>query len=289
LLTCSTYFNLAQKELRRPDPAHVNLMVRIEPLARAAGDILLSYYGRDNAIDIKEDGTPATVADRESSIFLVRGLSGLTPAIPVVSEENEVNAAGSYWAVDPLDGTKEFIGKTGGFSIRIALIEDNRVALGMVFCPAQDVLYASVENGPSVRIVSANGPERIRTRPAPGVLTTLFNATHGDFAEYNLQRQGLAARGIVLPAQPATRPGLPRNLQIAAGDADVHLGSGYGSGPQKGSGFVWDLAPDDLILRNAGGGIMHLDGSVLTFDRPRERMAAYIAYGDPAVGQKLKF
>lgn len=282
-LSYAAYFNLARRGAPCPAPRLFQMMTQVEPLAREAGALLLSYYRKKYTVAIKDDDSPVTVADTESSALLVAGLSRLTPRIPVISEENDTDGNEMYWAVDPLDGTKEFIDKTGGFCIKIALVADSRPVAGMVFCPAQDVLYTSVENGPAVKIVRDGPPQRLQTRAAGPRLTTLFNKKHSDPDEYMTRRDALAEGGLKLPARPRTIPGLPRNLQIAEGLADVHLASGFGSGPLKGSGFVWDAAADHLILANAGGFMVNLDGTELRYDRPRERMPAYIACGDPAL------
>lgn len=258
--------------------------------ARSAGALLMGYYGKKIDVVLKDaDQTPVTVADQKSSAFLVTRLGTISPSIPVVSEENDDPGAATYWAVDPLDGTKEFIDRTKGFCVKIALIHDLEPVVGIVFCPAQNVLYAAVKGGPAVKIGPDRVMERITTRSVmeSRTLKTLFNKKHADPAEYKARRAEFAAKGIALAARPLVRPGLPRNLQVAEGLADVHVGCGFGSGPLVGSGYVWDAAPDDLILTRAGGCMVNYDGSKLDYSQPRERMPGYLALGDPALRTKL--
>jgi len=293
-MTFSTrdYFNLAAQDARhealRQDYMTPTLLAA--GFARCAGNLLLNYYGKKIEVVLKDaDQTPVTIADRKANDFLVSRLEKLSPSIPVVSEENEQPGGPTYWAVDPLDGTKEFIARTKGFCVKIALIHDTEPVAGIVFCPAQNVLYAAVKDGPAVKI----GPDGVmnaistRTVMESKSLKTLFNKKHADPAEYKVRRAELAAQGIILATRPLVRPGLPRNLQVAEGLADAHLASGFGSGPLAGSGYVWDAAPDDLILTRAGGCMVNYDGSKLDYSRPRERMPGYIALGNPGLRTKL--
>lgn len=280
---------------RTTNPELLPLLHEAEKLARSAGAKLLKYYGKNDAelgIELKDDNSPATVADRVLSDFLVHHLTRLTPGITVVSEENDDEPSSlTYWAVDPLDGTREFLDRTKGFCVKIALIQNARPVLGVVFCPAQDVLYTGVEHGPALKTARNGKTEIIRTRDVRigGSLTTLFNLKHADANEYKAQREALREQGVILPARPRIRPGLPRSLLVAEGLADVHMVSGGTPGTDlAGSGYVWDNAPDHLILQNAGGGMMNLcDGRDPAYDTPRERMPAYIAYGDPFLRTKL--
>ncbi len=286
------YFQLAAQ-----DPRHHALgqdymtpLLVASGFARCAGDILMKHYGKKIDIVLKEvDQTPVTIADQKSNDFLVSRLGALSPAIPVVSEENDDPGARSYWTVDPLDGTREFIDRTGGFCVKIALVHDAEPVVGVVFCPAQNVLYAAAKDGPAVKIGPDGAMRSISTRSVMErkPLKTLFNKKHADPAEYQVRRAELAAFGLRFPARPLVRPGLPRNLQVAESLADAHLACGFGSGPLAGSGYVWDAAPDDLILTRAGGCLVHYDGSKPDYSHPRERMPGYIALGDPGLRTKL--
>lgn len=274
---------------------HLELLREAAILARNAGTILLQYYGKnhtDLGIELKDDNSPATVADRKSSDFLVSRLTRLTPGITVVSEENDdAPSSLTYWAVDPLDGTLEFLDMTKGFCVKIALIRQARPVLAAVFCPAQSVLYTGIENGLSLKTVRNQPPRVMQTRPVRigGTLTTLFNRKHADANEYMVQREAFRELGVLIPARPRIQPGLPRSLQVAEGRADLHVVSGGTPGTDTaGSGYVWDNAPDHLILQNAGGGMMNLtDGLNPSYNRPRDRMPGYVAYGDPFLRTKL--
>lgn len=296
--------NAANDNRPKTNPELERIMPQVQDLAREAGAILMSYYGKNYSVEIKDDDSPVTVADTESSIFLVRGLEQLTHH-PVVSEENdfdpEQDGISTYWTIDPLDGTKEFIDQTGGFCVKIALIETYgpnapqapgvaRPTLGVVYCPAQDVLYASIEGGESFKTKRSGNIDVLSAREAPvkGRLKTLFNQKHADPAEYKRYREIFAEHGVSIPARPATKAGLPRNLRVAEGLYDIHLGTGYAKGPARGSGFIWDVAADHLILGNAGGGMVNLkDGTPISYANARARMPGYLTHGDPNLARKI--
>jgi 3'(2'), 5'-bisphosphate nucleotidase len=116
-------------------------------LAREAGAAVMEIYKKDFAIYDKSDDSPLTEADLAAHHILVDGLSVLEPACPVRSEESDEKVKierlgwSTYWLIDPLDGTKEFIKKNGEFTVNIALIRDGEPVLGVVYAPALDVMY----------------------------------------------------------------------------------------------------------------------------------------------------
>lgn len=117
-------------------------------LAKEAGKGILTIYNDgDIAVTLKDDQSPLTLADRISDEIIMKGLTILNPAIPVISEEGkdipyEVRKNWEYfWCVDPLDGTKEFIKRNGEFTVNIALIHKNTPVLGIIYVPGTGELY----------------------------------------------------------------------------------------------------------------------------------------------------
>lgn len=104
------------------------------------------YHTGQSGVREKADQSPVTEADLAAHVVLAKALGSLLPTYPVVSEEDENSlmhrhSAGSFWLIDPLDGTKEFIARNGEFTVNIALIEQGRSILGVVYAPAIDCLY----------------------------------------------------------------------------------------------------------------------------------------------------
>ena len=124
----------------------------------ASNAILEVYKSSDFGEINKQDGSPLTIADKNANEIILNRLNLLTPDIPIISEETfEVESLDSlsetYWLVDPLDGTKEFIKKNGEFTVNIALIENNKPTLGVIYAPVSNELYFSKKNFGSYKLV----------------------------------------------------------------------------------------------------------------------------------------
>lgn len=115
-----------------------DLLDRVADIARGGGAEAMAVYASEIAVQNKDDKSPVTEADRRAEAVILERLAELTPDIPVISEEEasagripDVDAR--FWLVDPLDGTKEFIRRNGEFTINIALVENGRPVLGVVY------------------------------------------------------------------------------------------------------------------------------------------------------------
>jgi 3'(2'), 5'-bisphosphate nucleotidase len=122
-------------------------MQELLPIARLAGDAIIAiYFHGMSALQLKEDDSVVTESDLAAHRLLASKLKPLLSACPMVSEEDTGSLVhrqshGRFWLVDPLDGTKEFITRNGEFTVNIALSEDGRCVLGVVYAPAIDALY----------------------------------------------------------------------------------------------------------------------------------------------------
>jgi 3'(2'), 5'-bisphosphate nucleotidase len=123
---------------------------QIVDIAKDAGKAVLDVYHGSSGVtyETKSDGSPLTKADLASNKIIVSALKKINKVIPIVSEEQQLETeclkakeAERYWLVDPLDGTKEFIKRNGQFTVNIALIENNRPLMGVVYAPALDLMY----------------------------------------------------------------------------------------------------------------------------------------------------
>lgn len=134
--------------------AHMIHRINIEEInriAREAGKAVLEVYGTEFSVDVKEDKSPLTEADRCSNAVIVSSLEKQYPEIPIISEETRAVTYPErkdweyFWLVDPLDGTKEFIKRNGEFTVNIALVRGRTPVMGVVFQPVGDHLYYAVE------------------------------------------------------------------------------------------------------------------------------------------------
>jgi 3'(2'), 5'-bisphosphate nucleotidase len=124
---------------------------QLKRLAIEAGNRILEVYSTDFNIVYKGDKSPLTEADQKSNEVICHELQKHYPEIPILSEENrqiayeERKKWKSYWCIDPLDGTKEFVKRNGEFTVNIALIEDNKPILGIVYAPVIKKLYHAIK------------------------------------------------------------------------------------------------------------------------------------------------
>ena len=247
-----------------------HLLAELSAIARIAGIEAMEIYATDFAVHDKDDKSPVTEADERVEAVILQRLAALTPDIPIISEE--AAAAGHipdvdsrFWLVDPLDGTKEFIKRNGEFTINIALIEQGRPVLGVVYAPALDRLFrgaaglgAYLEQGGVCR------PITCRAVPAAG-LTVVGSRSHGDAEAMN---SFLAGRTVV--EQKSAGSSLKFCL-VAAGEADLY--------PRLGRTMEWDTAAGHAVLLAAGGSVNTLDGSALQYGKPGLDNPHFVAAG----------
>ncbi len=139
-------------------------LIRAVGASLEAGKAILEVYDSDFAVEHKEDKSPLTLADRRAHEIIMASLQG-TPH-PILSEEGrsipfeERNAWQTFWLVDPLDGTKEFIKRNGEFTVNIALVQDQRPVLGVIYVPVADILYFGTRTHGAHKTESAYGTFR---------------------------------------------------------------------------------------------------------------------------------
>ncbi|WRL45529.1 3'(2'),5'-bisphosphate nucleotidase CysQ [Aromatoleum evansii] len=247
-----------------------DLLERLLPIVRDAGDIVMSVYATDFSVRGKDDASPVTEADERAEQVILDGLAALAPEIPVVAEE--AVAAGRvpeigrrFWLVDPLDGTKEFIKRNGEFTVNIALVEDGLPLLGVVLAPALGKLYAGAV-GIGAFIEDANGRRTIRCRVPPAAgLTVVASRSHGDAAALDAF---LAGRKV---AKLASAGSSLKLCLIATGEADLY--------PRLGRTMEWDIAAGHAVLAAAGGCVTDLDGRPLAYAKPGFENPHFAAWG----------
>ena len=240
-------------------------------IARAAGAAIMAVYGTDFSVRDKSDASPVTEADVRAEALILAGLRELAPDVPVVAEEaaaaGQIPLVGSrFWLVDPLDGTKEFIGRNGEFTVNIALVEGGVPVLGVVLAPALGRLYAgALGGGAFVEDDQRRRPIRCRSVPPAG-LTVVGSRSHGDEAALSAF---LAGRKVASVASAGSSLKL---CMVAAGEADLY--------PRLGRTMEWDIAAGHAVLLAAGGGVADLSGAALTYGKPGFENPHFVASGE---------
>ena len=147
-----------------------HLLPDVISIARSAGQLILDIYeNKSYESYTKSDETPVTSADLAAHKLVVERLSELTPDIPVLSEEAANISLTTretwqrYWLVDPLDGTQEFIARSGDFATIIALVENNRPVMGVVYGPVSGVTYYAYSGKGAWKIPDMSESLRIET------------------------------------------------------------------------------------------------------------------------------
>ena len=211
-----------------------------------AGEVVLRHYlARDTWVKEKADGSPVTGVDLAAESIIHEGLLRLDNTIPYVSEERELPAYEvrrqwtRYWLVDPLDGTKEFINRTGEFTVNIALIEDGQPVLGVVGAPALGVLYYAMCGKGSWRRKGQEDPERL--------CSTLSDSSQPLRVVESRSHPSQALEAFLEQYTVAERIKSGSSLKfclVAEGRADIY--------PRLGPTMEWDVAAGDCVYRNSG-------------------------------------
>lgn len=240
-------------------------------IARAAGEEVLRVYARGCAVHLKRDGSPVTEADRRAQEIICARLERVAPGIPIVAEESTDSPTAAierdFWLVDPLDGTKEFVGRNGEFTINIALIVAGVPVLGVVLAPALNQLFAAASG--AALIEDAGGRRRLAARVAPAEGETVVSSrSHSD---PEALARFIAGRKI---ARSISAGSSLKFCLLAAGEADLY--------PRLGRTMEWDTAAGDAILRAAGGRVMDLDADPLRYGKPGFENPSFVAMGREA-------
>lgn len=253
--------------------ADLDLAVR---LARAAGAATLEIYrgGVFNTVQ-KSDGSPITAADRAANAIIMAGLRGERPDDAILSEESPYEGgtglARRTWFVDPLDGTKDFVGKTDDYSVMIGLCVDGRPAVGVVFAPALDRLFTGVVGEGAFEIVAGESlPIAVDPLKAPPEfgLRAVASRKH---PPPNLAK--VLARFDAPIRIPRGSVGIKSGL-VAAGEADVYLH------PTPGTS-LWDCCAPEAIAVAAGLRFTNAEGGLITYDPTRVKNPEGILVAPP--------
>ena len=251
-----------------------NDLVRI---VESAHTEILAVYNTSFAVDRKLDDSPITEADRRSHEAIFSALEAIGGGIPIVSEEGSVTPFAErrhwtrFWLIDPLDGTKEFVKRSGEFTVNIALVEGHRPVVGVVGIPASKTVYYGDVQSSTAFCIEDGQTRAIHTRAlVRDNLTVLMsrrrrNASADEYLRHLEHEFGSIERESFGSSL--------KFLKLASGEADLHL--------QYGLTSEWDTAAAHAILLAAGGGISTFDGDTLKYNCKESLLnQPFIAYGD---------
>lgn len=249
----------------------------------ASTSILAHYHDESSAglFQSKEDRTPLTQADLASHEILSKGLRALRPELPLLSEEcstDEIagrHSWNAFWMVDPLDGTREFLDRTGEFTINIAIVQDHRPTVGVIYEPRFHAASLGVVGEGAWRMQWDDD----RWRGAPLVCRSLPSQEMVILAS---KRHRNARLDSCLDYLSSSHNLSRQNSGSALKFCDLAAGTGdcY---PRFSPCSEWDVAAGDALVAAAGGGVLGLDGAPLRYNA-RETLLSphFVAVGDPS-------
>ena len=232
------------------------LELAIKAAYTAGEEILNVYNAGEITVDYKVDNSPLTLADQHAHLAIVAGLK--SSGIPILSEEadeipyDERAQWETFWMVDPLDGTKEFIQRNGEFTVNIALMQHNQPVLGVVHAPVSGQLfyggtalgYAAVKEGETTRrliTLPKRNLQALQQSKNTNIISSRFhqNQETTDFVQ-EFDEPCVVTMGSSL-----------KFMLLAQGDADVY--------PRFAPCMEWDTAASDAILRAVNRGIYQVN------------------------------
>lgn len=257
----------------------VALIAPLTELVARAGSAILSVDRARMRVDGKSDGSPVTEADLASDRIIHEGLARLTPDVAVLSEERAASSpplgSGSFFLIDPLDGTREFVAGRSEFTVNLALVTNGTPILGIIGAPSLGVIWRGVVGGAAERLAIGGvriGPaQAIRTRrlptpPQPWIAAV--SRSHGDIrTEAFIDARPRAVRERLGSAV--------KFAKVAEGAVDIY--------PRLAPTYEWDVAAGHAIVTAAGGRITDGQGGSLRFGKGANGflVPSFIAWGDP--------
>jgi len=247
-----------------------------EVALRASEEVLGHYLARDTWVGEKADGSPVTGADLAAEAIIQSGLQRLDDTIPYVSEECELPTYTArrkwtrYWLVDPLDGTKEFIRRTGEFTVNIAMIEHGEPVLGVVVAPALGSLYFARMGEGAWKRQDKGELERLQSTlsdPAEP-LRIVESRSHPTPALEEFLEQFTISKRIKAGSSL-------KFCLVADGRVDVY--------PRMGPTMEWDVAAGDCVYRNSGHPNPH--PGTLCYNKPTLKNGSFIVGLKPGAYQ----
>ena len=225
--------------------------------ARDAGGEILKLVAAGFEVETKSDLSPVTACDRAAEAIILAALARAAPGVPVIAEEEvaagRIPAHGdTYFLVDPLDGTKEFVRGGDDYTVNIGLIEAGAPTLGVVYQPATERLWAG-SAGDGAFIEDADGRRAIRTRERGNRIEAVASKSHLTQSTIDYLRQAVGQCDHVSVGSSL------KFCIVAEGKADIY--------PRLSPTSEWDTAAGHAVLLAAGGRVDGLDGTPLQYGK----------------------
>lgn len=258
------------------------LEIAKEAAIKAGIEVLNIYDKGDFEKFEKEDESPVTSADYRANEIIMDILQTATPNIPIMSEETPLASLKErsnwtrYWLIDPIDGTQEFIARSGDFAVNIALIENHQPVIGVIYWPCGESLYfASKGQGAYKRCSRETKAIAVRSFSVPSEDVIMIAISRRQSRERIFERLSDKRSYQTLPTGSCSL----KACFIAEGAADVFMRLGVTG--------EWDTGASECIINEAGGAIMAANFEPITYNR-RESVINpdFVVLGDQRVAWK---
>ena len=252
-------------------------------LCLSAGRSICEHYHEPalaGKLRAKADDSPLTRADLAAHRIILQGLRGLRPQLPVLSEESEPDAFAArrawtrFWMVDPLDGTREFLERSGEFTINVALIDQHRSVAGVIYQPLTERAYLGAL-GQGARCCSRRAgawhSEPLATKRLDSHAMIVLSSRRHRNERLRHTLELLAAKRRI---ERRNSGSALKFCELAAGRGDCY--------PRFSPCSEWDVAAGDALVTAAGGCVLGMDGGPLRYNARRTLLAEpFLAVGDP--------
>ena len=225
-----------------------------------AGKAIIEIYNTGFDIELKEDNSPLTTADKKAHQIISEYL--IDTEIPILSEEGKHLAYKErkqwqrFWLVDPLDGTKEFIKKNGEFTVNIAFIEDGKTVAGVIYVPVTDILYVGLKDVGAFKLDDTTGFDGSVEQLKKAAVRLPVNKTDNEYIVVASRSHLNSETALFLEKIKKSHPDIKivskgsslKLCLIAEGIADVY--------PRFAPTMEWDIAAGHAIVNAAGGRVV---------------------------------
>jgi len=229
----------------------------------------------EGRVRTKADGSPVTAADEAAEAVICEGLARIAPALPIISEEQAEHQkpaeGGSYFLVDPLDGTREFVAGRDEYTVNIALVTDGAPILGIITAPARNLIWRGIVGRGAERLEfsgsKTSAPHHIHTRLRPAdELIVMVSRSHLE-ARTRAYLDGFPQAKLVQCGSSV------KLCYVAEGGADLYV--------RLAPTHDWDIAAGQAILAAAGGRMIAPNGAPPVYGTSDLLVPAFLAWGDP--------
>lgn len=226
---------------------------------KIARDIVLKIYESDFDVEIKDDNSPVTLADKMADKAMREYLGPLFPDYAFLTEESDDDLSrlttDYVWIIDPVDGTKDFIHRDGEFTVCIALTYKGEVVVGVIVVPVLNEIYYATKGGGAYELFADGSTKKLSVNDKTSNLTATRSRHHLKPAdnEYIEKHKDLISNVI-------TYGSTLKAIKIAKGEIELFYRSGPGT-------KEWDIAAADIIVTEAGGIFIGPDGKKFTYNK----------------------